>query len=79
MSPTEQTAFAHLLEKAVSEPGTVSSAYRTFHNYPLGNQLLAVAPGGWLRAVGPDTDGHRTRRAGPHDAVPAGPATGRRP
>ena len=61
-----------ILRKAVSEPETVSSAYRTFHNYPLGNQLLAVAPGGGLRAVGPDTDGHRTRRARTTRRCPGG-------
>ena len=35
------TSFAHLLESAVNEPGIVSTAYRNFHNYSLGNQLLA--------------------------------------
>lgn len=33
--------FAHLLEQAVNEPGVVSAAYRQFHHYSLGNQLLA--------------------------------------
>ena len=36
-------AFADLLERAVNEPGIVSAAYRQFHNYSLGNQLLALA------------------------------------
>jgi hypothetical protein len=35
------TAFADLLERAVNEPGIVSAAYRQFHTYSLGNQLLA--------------------------------------
>ncbi len=35
------TAFADLLERAVHEPGIVSAAYRQFHNYSIGNQLLA--------------------------------------
>ena len=35
------TAFADLLERAVNEPGIVSAAYRQFHNYSIGNQLLA--------------------------------------
>ncbi len=35
------TAFADLLERAVHEPGIVSAAYRNFHNYSIGNQLLA--------------------------------------
>ena len=39
---TEQTSFTALLETAVSTPGTISSAYRSFHNYSLGNQLLAM-------------------------------------
>jgi hypothetical protein len=35
------TAFAELLARAVSEPGVISHAYRQFHNYSIGNQLLA--------------------------------------
>jgi antirestriction protein ArdC len=38
---TTTTSFAHLLESAVTEPGIISSAYRQFHNYSIGNQLLA--------------------------------------
>lgn len=34
-------AFAELLATAVTEPGTLSSAYSQFHNYSLGNVLLA--------------------------------------
>jgi antirestriction protein ArdC len=34
-------AFADLLQKAVTEPGIISAAYRQFHQYSLGNQLLA--------------------------------------
>ncbi len=34
-------SFADLLRSAVSDPGTVCAAYRQFHNYSLGNQLLA--------------------------------------
>ncbi len=34
--------FAGLLRTAVDEPGTLSSAYRQFHSYSLGNQLLAM-------------------------------------
>jgi antirestriction protein ArdC len=37
------TSFVDLLESAVTEPGILSSAYRQFHNYSLGNQLLAWA------------------------------------
>ena len=37
-SPT----FAELLRSAVEEPGTLSTAYQQFHNYSLGNQLLAM-------------------------------------
>jgi antirestriction protein ArdC len=35
-------AFAELLAKAVTEPGTLSSAYSQFHAYSLGNVLLAA-------------------------------------
>lgn len=31
-----------LLEKAISEPGMIASAYTRFHNYSMGNQLLAM-------------------------------------
>jgi hypothetical protein len=34
-------SFADLLRSAVSDPGVLSAAYRQFHNYSLGNQLLA--------------------------------------
>src|SRR5579871_5303818 len=34
-------AFADLLQQAVTEPGIILAAYRQFHNYSLGNQLLA--------------------------------------
>ncbi len=34
-------AFADLLHSAVNEPGILSQAYRQFHNYSIGNQLLA--------------------------------------
>ena len=30
------TAFADLLQRAVTEPGTISDAYRQFHNYSMG-------------------------------------------
>ena len=41
MTPT--ASFADLLASAVTEPGILSAAYRQFHNYSLGNQLLAWA------------------------------------
>jgi len=34
-------SFAELLGSAVTDPGTLSEAYRQFHAYSLGNQLLA--------------------------------------
>jgi hypothetical protein len=40
MSPSA-ASFANLLRSAVSDPGVVSAAYGQFHNYSLGNQLLA--------------------------------------
>jgi antirestriction protein ArdC len=36
-------SWAALLERAVTDPGIVSAAYRQFHNYSIGNQLLAFA------------------------------------
>ena len=33
--------FAELLKQAVAEPGIITTAYRQFHSYSIGNQLLA--------------------------------------
>src|SRR6266568_9133085 len=35
-------SWAALLQEAVSKPGYIHEAYRRFHNYSLGNQLLAL-------------------------------------
>jgi antirestriction protein ArdC len=43
MSTSDSKAsWAELLQKAVTEPGIISEAFRTFHNYSLGNQMLAM-------------------------------------
>jgi len=34
--------FTTLLQEAVNKPGTIMRAYSAFHNYSLGNQLLAL-------------------------------------
>src|SRR5215467_13544912 len=34
--------FSTLLQEAVNKPGTIMKAYSAFHNYSLGNQLLAL-------------------------------------
>ena len=34
--------FSTLLHEAVNKPGTVMKAYSAFHNYSIGNQLLAL-------------------------------------
>jgi antirestriction protein ArdC len=34
--------WSELLHKAVTEPGIISTAFNRFHNYSLGNQLLAL-------------------------------------
>src|SRR5688572_23254028 len=36
-------SFADLLRSAVTEPGIIATAYRQFHAYSIGNQLLALA------------------------------------
>ena len=41
MATPSPKGFADLLQSAVHEPGTLSQAYRQFHSYSLGNQLLA--------------------------------------
>ena len=40
---TTTPSFSDLLASAVHEPGRISAAYSAFHNYSLGNQLLAWA------------------------------------
>ena len=46
MASSERTidrpTLATLLESAVREPGMIADAYRAFHNFSLGNQLLAA-------------------------------------
>ena len=42
MSRPTPKGFAALLQSVVHEPGTLSQAYRQFHSYSLGNQLLAM-------------------------------------
>ena len=39
---TNAPSFTELLEKATTEPGTISQAYSAFHGYSVGNQLLAL-------------------------------------
>ncbi len=43
MTPT--ASFTDLLRSAVTEPGAISTAYQQFHNFSLGNQLLALGQG----------------------------------
>ena len=57
MATPAPATFAHLLEHAVNEPGILSTAYRQFHNYSLGNQLLAlVAVSRARHSARPDCD-----------------------
>ena len=43
MATPAPATFAQLLEHAVNEPGVLSNAYRQFHGYSIGNQLLALS------------------------------------
>lgn len=67
MPTAAPTTFAALLDAAVREPGVVSTAYRQFHNYSFGNQLLA-----WAQCVqrgiqpGPLATFQRWRELGRH-------------
>jgi hypothetical protein len=36
------TQWTHLLNEAISKPGLLSKAYSFFHNYSVGNQVLAI-------------------------------------
>jgi hypothetical protein len=42
-SAIPQTLFADLLREVVSRPGIISEAYRAFHAFSLGNQILAAS------------------------------------
>src|SRR5262245_1432880 len=42
MTTTVAPSFADLLARATTDPGTLSAAYSAFHNYSLGNILLAA-------------------------------------
>jgi hypothetical protein len=39
---SEQVQFKKLLQEAVTRPGTLMRAYSLFHQYSLGNQILAL-------------------------------------
>jgi len=41
MQERKSVAWASLLHDAVNKPGVLSAAYSTFHNYSIGNQMLA--------------------------------------
>lgn len=41
MENSKNVAWATMLSDAVSQPGVISSAYSAFHNYSIGNQMLA--------------------------------------
>lgn len=43
MKQKKQVNFQDLLTQAVNEPGQLMAAYRAFHNFSLGNQMLAVS------------------------------------
>ena len=47
MASINTPAFADLLQQAVTLPGTLSTAYQQFHDYSLGNVLLA-----WSQCAG---------------------------
>jgi len=40
--PNQEVNFAKALETAISLPGSIMQAYSNFHNYSIGNQLLAL-------------------------------------
>ena len=44
MTPLNRTApqFVDLLNRALAEPGIISTAYTAFHGYSIGNQILAL-------------------------------------
>ena len=64
---TTPIAFAELLQQAVTEPGIISAAYSQFHNYSLGNVLLAASQC-WARGIplGPMATFPRWKELGRH-------------
>lgn len=40
--PADHLGFAYLLHEALTRPGIISEAYRAFHRYSVGNQILAA-------------------------------------
>ncbi len=64
MTPRE--VFSELLQKAVNEPGIISQAYRQFHYYSIGNQILA-----WTQCA------TRELQPGPINTYPGWKALGR--
>lgn len=40
--PADHLGFAYLLHEALNRPGIISEAYRAFHRYSVGNQILAA-------------------------------------
>lgn len=51
MNERKSVAWSSLLADAVNKPGVLSSAYSTFHNYSIGNQMLA-----WSQLAGRGLD-----------------------
>jgi antirestriction protein ArdC len=41
-TPDQAATFAALLESAINQPGKIHEAFRAFHAYSVGNQLLAL-------------------------------------
>jgi antirestriction protein ArdC len=78
-------AFADLLRSAVTEPGIISAAYRQFHSYSLGNQLLAwsqciergIPPGPIATFVGWKAKGRHVKK-GAKAITLCQPVTGKR-
>lgn len=70
MASTTTVSFAELLRSAVTDPGIISSAYSAFHNYSIGNQILAfvqcaqrgIAPGPIATFVGWKTKNRYVRK-----------------
>ena len=64
---TDIPSWSQLLVDAVNKPGVIMKAYSAFHNYSVGNQVLAIVQC-QLRGLQP----------GPINTLPAWDALGRR-
>src|SRR5207248_7240628 len=68
MTERQHTTWGELLRDAVEKPGRVLEAYTAFHNYSLGNALLALEQC-IRRNLQPRSEEHTSELQSPYDLV----------